>query len=154
MEVNRITIDGTQSGKAQLPAALFSAKVAVALLWEAVKAQQARWRQGTHSTKTRANVSGGGAKPFKQKGTGQARQGSNRAPNHVGGGTVFGPHPRDYGYEIPKSARKAALKSALSACIRAGSLCSGLHSFECPKHQSYGRAAQDPTLCFGVGCGP
>ena len=83
-------------------------------MWEQVKAQRASKRRGTHDTKTRADVSGGGAKPFKQKGTGRARQGSTRAPNQVGGGVVFGPHPRDYSYRLPRSARRAALRSALS----------------------------------------
>jgi large subunit ribosomal protein L4 len=79
-----------------------------------VKAQRAAKRGGTHSTKTRANVRGGGKKPYKQKGTGNARQGSTRAPNFVGGGKVFGPHPRDYSYTVPKKVRRAALASALS----------------------------------------
>jgi large subunit ribosomal protein L4 len=115
MEVDIYTLDGKKAGKGTLPDALFGGKVVDALLWEAVKAQRASWRQGTHSTKTRAHVRGGGAKPFKQKGTGQARQGSTRAPNQVGGGVVFGPHPRSYAYKLPKSARRAALRSALSS---------------------------------------
>jgi large subunit ribosomal protein L4 len=79
-----------------------------------VKAQQAARRAGTHATKTRAHVRGGGKKPYKQKGTGNARQGSTRAPQYVGGGKVFGPHPRDYSYTVPKKVRRAALASALS----------------------------------------
>ena len=93
---------------------MFGAKVKEHLLWELVKAQQAAKRAGTHSTKTRANVRGGGKKPYKQKGTGNARQGSSRAPNHVGGGKVFGPHPRSYEYTVPKKVKRAALASALS----------------------------------------
>jgi large subunit ribosomal protein L4 len=114
MQVNVINNQGKVTGQTELPDDIFSVEVREALLWECVKAQRASWRRGTHATKTRANVSGGGAKPFKQKGTGQARQGSNRAPNHVGGGTVFGPQPRDYSYRLPRTARRAALCSALS----------------------------------------
>jgi large subunit ribosomal protein L4 len=84
------------------------------LLWEVVNAQRAAKRAGTHDTKTRAEVRGGGKKPYKQKGTGNARQGSSRAPNHVGGGKVFGPHPRDYSYTVPKKVKRAALACALS----------------------------------------
>src|SRR5262249_48102380 len=73
---------------------------------------------GTHATKTRADVSGGGKKPYKQKGTGNARQGSSRAPNHVGGGKVFGPHPRSYAYTVPKKVKRAALASALSLRVK------------------------------------
>jgi len=114
MHVNVIDQTGKVVGQHELPDDIFAQEVREALLWECVKAQRASWRRGTHSTKTRANVSGGGAKPIKQKGTGQARQGSNRAPNHVGGGTVFGPHPRSYAYRLPRTARRAALCSALS----------------------------------------
>jgi large subunit ribosomal protein L4 len=114
MHVNVIDKDGKVLRQTELPDDIFAVEVREALLWEMVKAQRASWRRGTHQTKTRANVSGGGAKPFKQKGTGQARQGSNRAPNHVGGGTVFGPHPRDYSYKLPRTARRAALCCALS----------------------------------------
>jgi large subunit ribosomal protein L4 len=118
MHVNVIDETGKVVGQQDLPEDIFAQAVREALLWECVKAQRASWRRGTHSTKTRANVSGGGAKPLKQKGTGQARQGSTRAPNHVGGGTVFGPHPRSYAYRLPRTARRAALCSALS--LRAG----------------------------------
>lgn len=101
-------------GSVEVPDEVFAAEVNDAVLWEQVKAQTASRRRGTHSTKTRAEVSGGGIKPFRQKGTGRARQGSSRAPNHVGGGKVFGPKPRDYSYSLPRSARRAALRSALS----------------------------------------
>ncbi len=118
MQINVIDETGKVVGQHELPDDIFAQEVREALLWECVKAQRASWRRGTHQTKTRANVSGGGAKPLKQKGTGQARQGSTRAPNHVGGGTVFGPHPRSYAYRLPRTARRAALCSALS--LRAG----------------------------------
>src|ERR1700712_3749991 len=114
MHVNVIDQTGKVVGQHELPDDIFAQEVREALLWECVKAQRASWRRGTHSTKTRADVRGGGRKPIKQKGTGQARQGSTRAPNHVGGGTVFGPHPRSYAYRLPRTARRAALCSALS----------------------------------------
>jgi large subunit ribosomal protein L4 len=93
---------------------VFGCKVREHLLWEMVKAQQAARRAGTHSTLTRKFVRGGGKKPYRQKGTGNARQGSTRSPNFVGGGKVFGPHPRDYEYTLPRKVKKAALASALS----------------------------------------
>src|SRR4051812_17189880 len=114
MQIDIVNIDGKKVGSADLDDAVFGAKVKDYLLWELVKAQQAAKRAGTHSTKTRANVRGGGKKPFKQKGTGNARQGSSRAPNHVGGGKVWGPHPRDYSYTVPRKVKRAALASALS----------------------------------------
>jgi large subunit ribosomal protein L4 len=101
-------------GSIELPDDIFAAEVKQGLLWEQVKAQRASRRRGTHDTKTRKDVSGGGIKPYKQKGTGQARQGSIRAPHYVGGGTVFGPHPRDYSYRLPRAGRRAALRIALS----------------------------------------
>jgi large subunit ribosomal protein L4 len=97
---------------------VFGAEVRPHLFWETVKWQQARKRAGTHKTKGRSEVSGTGKKPYRQKGTGNARRGTMRAPNHVGGGTQFGPQPRDYSYPLNKKVRQAALKSALS--LRAG----------------------------------
>jgi large subunit ribosomal protein L4 len=114
MQIDIVNIQGKKVGSADLADAVFGAEVKEYLLWELVKAQQAAKRAGTHSTKTRANVRGGGKKPYKQKGTGNARQGSSRAPNHVGGGKVFGPHPRSYEYTVPKKVKRAALASALS----------------------------------------
>jgi large subunit ribosomal protein L4 len=114
MQIDIVNVDGKKVGSADLDDAVFGAKVKDYLLWELVKAQQAAKRAGTHSTKTRADVRGGGKKPYKQKGTGNARQGSSRAPNHVGGGKVFGPHPRSYEYTVPKKVKRAALASALS----------------------------------------
>lgn len=98
-----------------LPEEIFGARVNQRLLDDVVRSYAANQRRGTHSTKRRAEVSGGGKKPWKQKGTGRARIGSIRAPHWRGGGTVFGPHPRDYSVHIPKQLRKAALISALSA---------------------------------------
>ena len=120
MQAEIINENGEVVGHEALSSELFGAEVHEGLLWEAVKALRASKRRGTHDTKTRADVRGGGAKPLKQKGSGQARQGSRRAPNHVGGGTVFGPHPRDYSYRLPRSARRRALLSALSARAKTG----------------------------------
>jgi len=110
------------TGEITLPAELFSAPVRRHLLWETVNMQRANRRAGTHATKTRAFVRGGGKKPWKQKGTGRARAGSIRSPLWVGGATVFGPQPRDYSYRMPASARRTALCSALSAKTRDGQL--------------------------------
>lgn len=114
MQIDIVNIEGQKVGALELADEIFGAKVKDYLLWEMVKAQLAARRAGTHDTKTRANVNGGGKKPYKQKGTGSARQGSTRAPNHVGGGKVFGPHPRSYAYNVPKKVKRAALISALS----------------------------------------
>ncbi|WP_134766943.1 50S ribosomal protein L4 [Nocardioides sp. 1609] len=98
----------------ELPAAIFDVEVNVPLIHQVVVAQQAAARQGTHSTKRRGEVRGGGRKPYKQKGTGRARQGSTRAPQFAGGGVVHGPHPRDYSQRTPKKMKAAALRGALS----------------------------------------
>jgi large subunit ribosomal protein L4 len=104
----------------ELPAEIFDAATNIPLIHQVVVAQQAAARQGTHSTKTRAEVRGGGRKPYKQKGTGRARQGSTRAPQFVGGGVVHGPQPRDYDQRTPKKMKAAALRGALSDRARAG----------------------------------
>jgi large subunit ribosomal protein L4 len=114
MQIDVVDIEGRKVGQMEIADAVFGIRVKETLLWEAVKAQQAAKRAGTHSTKTRKDVRGGGRKPYRQKGTGNARQGSIRSPNFVGGGTVFGPHPRSYEYTLPKKVKKAALASALS----------------------------------------
>ena len=106
--------DGKESGQVELPEAVFNAPVNAAVLYQAVRRQQANDRQGTHATKTRGEVSGGGKKPWKQKGTGHARQGSTRAPQWRHGGTVFGPHPHSYEQKMPRKQRRLALRSALS----------------------------------------
>ena len=106
--------------KVDLPAEIFDAKVNIPLMHQVVVAQQAAARQGTHATKTRGNVRGGGRKPYKQKGTGRARQGSTRAPQFAGGGVVHGPHPRSYDQRTPKKMKAAALRGALSDRARAG----------------------------------
>jgi large subunit ribosomal protein L4 len=106
--------------KVDFPAEIFDAATNVPLIHQVVVAQQAAARQGTHSTKRRGEVRGGGRKPYKQKGTGRARQGSTRAPQFAGGGTVHGPHPRSYDQRTPKKMKAAALRGALSDRARAG----------------------------------
>ncbi|MFI5504929.1 50S ribosomal protein L4 [Corynebacterium kutscheri] len=108
------TAEGKVDGSVELPAEIFDREVSVALLHQVVNAQLAAKRQGTHSTKTRGEVRGGGRKPFRQKGTGRARQGSIRAPHFTGGGISHGPKPRDYSQRTPKKMIKAALYGALS----------------------------------------
>ena len=113
-QVDVRTPAGETSGSVTLPGALFDASANVSLMHQVVVAQLAAARQGTHATKTRGKVSGGGAKPYRQKGTGRARQGSARAPQFTGGGTVHGPQPRDYSQRTPKKMKAAALRGALS----------------------------------------
>jgi large subunit ribosomal protein L4 len=107
-------LQGQKVGEIELDDTVFGAEVKEHLLWEVVKYQRAKQRAGTHSTLRRGEVRGGGKKPYRQKGTGNARQGSARAPHFVGGGSVFGPKPRSYAYSLPKKVRKSALSSALS----------------------------------------
>ncbi|WP_089155257.1 50S ribosomal protein L4 [Micromonospora sp. NBS 11-29] len=113
-------VEGGTSGSVELPADIFDAQANIALMHQVVVAQLAAARQGTHKTKTRGEVSGGGKKPYKQKGTGRARQGSTRAPQFAGGGVVHGPVPRDYSQRTPKKMKAAALRGALSDRARAG----------------------------------
>ncbi|MCS5478461.1 50S ribosomal protein L4 [Corynebacterium sp. YIM 101645] len=108
------TADGKTDGQVELPAEIFDREVSVALLHQVVNAQLAAARQGTHSTKTRSEVAGGGRKPYRQKGTGRARQGSIRAPHFSGGGIAHGPKPRDYSQRTPKKMKAAALAGALT----------------------------------------
>ena len=114
--------DGKESGQVELPASIFGVPVNEALLHQALRRQQANERQGTHETKTRGDVSGGGRKPWKQKGTGRARQGSTRAPQWRHGGVVFGPHPHSYEQKMPRKQRRLALRSALSAKYQDGAV--------------------------------
>jgi large subunit ribosomal protein L4 len=107
-------IKGEKVGEVEINDEIFMCEVKPYLMHDVVKMQLANQRRGTASTKTRKDVSGGGKKPYKQKGTGRARQGTSRSPLHVGGGTVFGPHPKDYSYTLPKKVRRSALKSALT----------------------------------------
>lgn len=120
LTVEVIDAAGKKVGTADLPAEVFDVQTNVPLIHQVVVAQRAAARQGTHSTKTRAEVRGGGKKPWKQKGTGRARQGSIRAPQFVGGGVVHGPTPRDYSQRTPKKMKAAALRGALSDRARSG----------------------------------
>ena len=113
---------GAVTGSVELPDAVFDAQVNIPLVHQVVVAQLAAARQGTHDTKTRGEVRGGGRKPYRQKGTGRARQGSTRAPQFAGGGTVHGPTPRSYSQRTPKKMKAAALRSALSDRARNGKL--------------------------------
>jgi large subunit ribosomal protein L4 len=114
------TPEGPSGRTVELPAEVFAAQVSIPTIHQVVVAQLAAARQGTHSTKTRGEVRGGGRKPYRQKGTGRARQGSTRAPQFVGGGTVHGPQPRDYSQRTPKKMKAAALRGALSDRARHG----------------------------------
>ena len=118
-ETRTVAVVGS-SAKAELPAELFDVQTNVPLIHQVVVAQQAAARQGTHATKTRGDVAGGGAKPWRQKGTGRARQGSRRAPQWTGGGVVHGPQPRSYAQRTPKKMIAAALRGALSDRAREG----------------------------------
>jgi large subunit ribosomal protein L4 len=109
-----VSVIGAEKKTVELPDEIFAAKVNVPLIHQVVVAQQAAARQGTHATKTRGEVRGGGRKPYRQKGTGRARQGSLRAPQYVGGGVVHGPQPRSYVQRTPKKMKAAALRGALS----------------------------------------
>ena len=118
--IDVIDAEGGRTGSVELPAEIFDTPVNIALIHQVVGAQLAAARQGTASTKTRAEVAGGGAKPYRQKGTGRARQGSIRAPQFAGGGVVHGPTPRSYEQRTPKKMKAAALRGALSDRARAG----------------------------------
>ena len=126
---------GDAAATSQLPAEIFDAKVNVPLIHQVVVAQEAAARQGTHATKTRGEVRGGGRKPYRQKGTGRARQGSVRAPQFAGGGVVHGPQPRSYEQRTPKKMKAAALRGALSDRARHGRVhvVAGLVDGETPK---------------------
>jgi large subunit ribosomal protein L4 len=118
--VDVLDAQGKKTGSVVLPDEVFDVQTNVPLIHQVVVAQLAAARQGTHSTKTRGKVRGGGRKPYKQKGTGRARQGSTRAPQFAGGGTVHGPVPRDYSQRTPKKMKAAALRGALSDRARHG----------------------------------
>lgn len=122
MKINVVDQKNEKVGEVTLDDAIFAAPVRKHLFWEVVNWQRARRRAGTQKVKTRAEVSGGGKKPWRQKGTGRARAGTTRAPHWVGGGIVHGPTPRDFSYTMPKKKRKAALRSALSLKASEGKL--------------------------------
>jgi len=118
--VDVIGVDGSAAGSVELPGDIFDVQANIPLMHQVVVAQLAAKRQGTHKAKRRGEVSGGGRKPYKQKGTGRARQGSTRAPQFAGGGVVHGPVPRDYSQRTPKKMKAAALRGALSDRAREG----------------------------------
>jgi len=121
-KVDVYNIEGAVTGSIELSDAIFGIEPNQDVLHRALLNQLANRRQGTHSTKTRSEVQGGGKKPYRQKGTGRARQGSTRSAQHVGGGIIFGPKPRDYSYTLPKKVRRLAMKSALSVKVAEGNL--------------------------------
>jgi len=113
-----LNMNGERVGDIELSDAIFNAEINESVLHEVVKNYLANQRQGTHKAKTRAEVRGGGRKPFKQKGTGRARQGTTRAPQYKGGGVVFAKAPRDFSYKLPKQVKRVAMKSALSSKLK------------------------------------
>ncbi|HUV05435.1 MAG TPA: 50S ribosomal protein L4 [Armatimonadota bacterium] len=121
-EVAVVNSEGAEVGKVELSPEVFEVQPHVSLMHKAVVAHLANRRSGTADTLTRAEVRGGGRKPWRQKGTGHARQGSIRAPHWAGGGVAFGPHPRDYSLDMPKKMRRLALKSALSVKLAEGQI--------------------------------
>ena len=116
------TAEGKTASTAELADSVFGIEPNVPVMHQVVRMQRASWRAGTHDTKTRGQVRGGGKKPWRQKGTGRARQGTIRAPHWRGGGVVFGPHPRDYSFKVNKKEIKLAIRSALSAKLADGQL--------------------------------
>src|SRR6187402_3773257 len=122
MTIDVVNAENKKVGSVELRDEVFGGRVKTDLIWESVRRENAAERRGTHATKNRALVSGSGKKPWRQKGTGRARIGSIRNPLWRHGGTVFGPTPRDYSYDMPKKARAAALRSALSQSVEDGRL--------------------------------
>ena len=130
--------DGTTAGEIELNEAIFGITPNESVLYDAIIMQRASLRQGTHKVKNRSEVRGGGRKPWRQKGTGRARQGSIRSPQWVGGGTVFGPTPRSYSYKLPKKVRRLALLSALSQKVQEDNLVVvDALSFDTPKTKEF-----------------
>ncbi|HOP28662.1 MAG TPA: 50S ribosomal protein L4 [Spirochaetota bacterium] len=122
MKIDKYSIDGKVVGQVELSDAVFGAEVNDVVIYEYIKAANANLRQGTHSAKERAEVRGGGAKPWKQKGTGRARSGSSRSPIWRGGGTIFAPQPRDYSIKLPKQIKAAAFVSIFSLKAKSGAV--------------------------------
>ncbi len=121
-KANLLNMAGQPAGEIELNAEVFEVKPNLGLMHQVVIAEEANYRQGTHQTKTKGEVRGGGAKPFRQKGTGRARQGANNNPHQYHGGVVFGPHPRSYEQKTPVKMRRGALRSALSARFADGDI--------------------------------
>jgi large subunit ribosomal protein L4 len=134
MEIKVVNLQNQEAGTVEIKDEIANAPIKKHAVWETVRWQLAKRRRGTHSTKTRGEVRGGGRKPWPQKHTGRARQGSIRAPQWVGGGVAHGPKPRDYSYRLPKKVRKVALRSVISGRIQEGNfLVVEDFSFEKPK---------------------
>ena len=137
-------IAGTKVGDLELNDSIFGVEMNAPLLLQAVKMQLAAQRLGTHATKTRGFVRGGGRKPWKQKGTGRARSGSSRSPIWVGGGTIFGPHPRKYAFSMPRKQRRLAIKCALSDKVQSGEfLVLDSLDFDAPKTKNVVKMLKD-----------
>ncbi|MGC7639675.1 50S ribosomal protein L4 [Staphylococcus epidermidis] len=133
-----LKVDGSKSGSVELNNAVFAIEPNNSVLFEAINLQRASLRQGTHAVKNRSAVRGGGRKPWRQKGTGRARQGTIRAPQWRGGGVVFGPTPRSYAYKMPKKMRRLALRSALSFKVQENSFTIvDTFGFEAPKTKEF-----------------
>ena len=133
-----LKVDGSKSGSVELNDAVFAIEPNNSVLFEAINLQRASLRQGTHAVKNRSAVRGGGRKPWRQKGTGRARQGTIRAPQWRGGGVVFGPTPRSYAYKMPKKMRRLALRSALSFKVQENSFTIvDTIGFEAPKTKEF-----------------
>ena len=133
-----LKVDGSKSGSVELSDSVFAIEPNNSVLFEAINLQRASLRQGTHAVKNRSAVRGGGRKPWRQKGTGRARQGSIRSPQWRGGGVVFGPTPRSYSYKLPKKVRRLAMKSVLSEKVAENNLVAieGLN-FDAPKTKEF-----------------
>lgn len=138
---------GSQVGDVELNDSIFGIEPNEAVLFEAVIAQRASLRQGNHKVKTRSEVAGGGRKPWRQKGTGRARQGSIRSPQWRGGGIVFGPTPRSYSYKLPKKVRRLALRSALSTAVKQENLMIlDALTFDAPKTKAFIQLTKDLSV--------
>jgi large subunit ribosomal protein L4 len=139
--------DGTKTGEITLNDDIFGIKVNESVVFDVILSQRASKRQGTHAVKNRSAVSGGGRKPWRQKGTGRARQGSIRAPQWRGGGVVFGPTPRSYGYKLPRKVRRLALKSVYSEKVAENKLIAveGLN-FKAPKTKEFAKVLSNLVI--------
>lgn len=146
-KVKVVNVTGSEVGEIELSDKVFGIEPNESVLFEAIIAQRASLRQGNHKVKGRSEVSGGGRKPWRQKGTGRARQGSIRSPQWRGGGIVFGPVPRSYSYKLPKKVRRLALLSALSSKVREESLVVvDALSFDAPKTKEFTKVLKDLSI--------
>jgi len=146
-KVNVLSQTGSSVGEIELNDAIFGIEPNQSVLFDAIIAQRASLRQGTHKVKNRSEVAGGGRKPWRQKGTGRARQGSIRSPQWRGGGVVFGPTPRSYSYKLPKKVRRLALKSALSSLVaETNFLVLDALKLEAPKTKDFAKVLSDLSI--------